>query len=190
MCVCRTRELRWAKHWRGVERGQTGERVNGLPRPCEPPDHTGRAATTRPLQHPSSGSDSPFNRQISRPHRTPTWPIAYAFADAVHPIFTTCPIAPESPSVFVGAGTKTPKVRRWTWMHSFSQTFGKVDSKVSRGDTVYESRFLNEKVFSIFFLNEKLCIVSFIWLFNSSSIRLFFVYGIYNRILYNALRFM
>lgn len=37
--------------------------MNGLPRPCEPPDHTGRAATTRPLQHPSSGPDSPSNRQ-------------------------------------------------------------------------------------------------------------------------------
>jgi len=44
-----------------------GERVNGLPRPCEPPDHTGRAATTRPLQHPSSSSDSPSNRQTARP---------------------------------------------------------------------------------------------------------------------------
>lgn len=53
--------------WRGGGRGRMGERVNGLPRPCEPPDHTGRAATTRPLQHPSSSSDSPSNRQTTRP---------------------------------------------------------------------------------------------------------------------------
>lgn len=50
--------------WSRIGGGEgTGERVNGLPRPCEPPDHTGRAATTRPLQHPSSGPDSPSNRQ-------------------------------------------------------------------------------------------------------------------------------
>lgn len=52
--------------WKEGEGSGTGERVNGLPRPCEPPDHTGRAATTRPLQHPSSGSDSPSNRQTAR----------------------------------------------------------------------------------------------------------------------------
>lgn len=50
----------------GGKEGETGERVNGLPRPCEPPDHTGRAATTRPLQHPSNGSDLPSNRQTAR----------------------------------------------------------------------------------------------------------------------------
>lgn len=56
-----------ASRWQRGGRGRMGERVNGLPRPCEPPDHTGRAATTRPLQHPSSSSDSPSNRQTARP---------------------------------------------------------------------------------------------------------------------------
>lgn len=66
----RREEERFEKRTVGkVARGDTGgmgERVNGLPRPCEPPDHTGRAATTRPLQHPSNGSDLPSNRQTAR----------------------------------------------------------------------------------------------------------------------------
>ena len=86
--VIRTRGSERETHEKGEDRAKqdrreegesgTGERVNGLPRPCEPPDHTGRAATTRPLQHPSSaswpGTRLPTGKQLA--YRTPTWPIA------------------------------------------------------------------------------------------------------------------